>query len=281
MYSDDPQLKQLQQICLEIMKSFTRFCDENGLTYYMCGGTLLGAIRHQGFIPWDDDVDLAMPREDYEKLLKIADRFNGDRYQIRHYSLNEESSNAPMMQVVDTKATLLRQWTKKEKRIPVWIDVFPLDGMPRNKLLQKWHYYRYHICQYLMQISDKDNAINIRRDRGFLQRIFIAFIFRSDLGKNWDKKKLLSKMDQILMKYPMDHSEMISSFHGTLGKKEILEGKWYNEKALLPFEDGEYCAPKGYDAIMHHYYGDYMIPKRRNYEHDFADLQIEEGKVIE
>ena len=279
MFSTDSELNRFQEVCLGILKATAKLCDEKGLTYYLCGGTLLGAIRHQGFIPWDDDIDIAMPRKDYEKLLSMGDALIDGRYRIYHYSFYEEKPNCHTIQIIDTKAHVIREWTAEKKEIPIWVDVFPLDGLCENKLLQECHYYRYHFYQFLMQIANKENAINIRKQRGFLQRLFIWFIFTFNVGKNWNVRKLLDKMEEIVKHYPWDCSTYLSSFHGTLGKKEILKREWYEQRSKLPFEDQEYYVPQGYDEIMRHYYGDYMIPVRRSYEHEFSDLRIsEDGK---
>jgi len=276
MFSEDPQLRKIQESCLEILKATAKICDDNNLTYYLCGGTLLGAIRHKGFIPWDDDIDIAMPREDYEKLIIIANNTLNERYKLRHYSIYRDN-NVPhfhAIQIVDTETYVTREWTKTKEDIPVWIDVFPLDGAPSNKLQRMVHYYYYHAIQYLMLISNKCNTINIKKKRNLFQRLFIWFIFEFNIGKDWNTKKLMYKMDSILKKYPFNNSNHLSSFHGTLGKKEILKTEWYKNRTKLEFENAEFWVPKKYHEIMVHYYGDYTIPKKRNYEHNYSNLRI-------
>ena len=279
MFSEDTELRQIQNACLGILKETVRVCEENNLIYFLCGGSLLGAIRHEGFIPWDDDIDIAMPREDYEKLLSLKDNFNG-RYRLNHYSLLSDKNqvNSHTIQIVDTYTLINREWTQKTKEIPVWIDVFPLDGMPRDKLRQQLHYYRYRFYQALMQISNKDNAINTKRERNVSQKLFIRLINMFNIGDNWNTLKLLNKMDKILKRYSINNSDLISSFHGTQGKKEILQGKWYKERTKMKFEDNLYYVPKEYDAIMRHYYGNYMIPQKRYYDHNYSNVHTATDK---
>ena len=278
MFSKDPELRRVQETCLEILKETARVCEENNLTYFLCGGTLLGAIRHQGFIPWDDDIDIAMPREDYQKLLLLSHQFK-ERFKVEHYSLcsDKKAFNSHTIQIVDTKTTIIREWTVEKKRIPVWIDVFPLDGMPKSRLLRRLHYDHYHFYQFLMQIANKENAINVKKKRGLLQKAIIRFIFFFHIGDRWNTKKLLEKMDAILSRYPWKNCEYLGSLHGTLKRKEILKRKWYENKKKLVFQDEEFYVPEGYSEIMHHYYGDFTVPKRRNYEHNFSNLYIEDN----
>lgn len=279
MFSEDPELRKIQNACLNILKETIKICEENNLTYYLCGGTLLGAIRHKGFIPWDDDIDIAMPRDDYDKLLLLKGCFNG-RYHLNHYSLcdNKDQVNSHTIQIVDTHTLINREWTQKTKEIPVWIDVFPLDGMPRGILKQQLHYYRYRFYQALMQISNKDNAINTRRERNVSQKLFIRLINVFNVGDNWNTLELLNKMDKILKRYSINNSDLISSFHGTQGKKEILKSEWYEERTKMKFEDNLYYVPKEYDAIMRHYYGNYMIPQKRYYDHNYSNVHTATDK---
>lgn len=276
MYSDNKELKEIQIRCLDILKATVKLLDDNDLTYFLCGGTLLGAIRHEGFIPWDDDVDIAMPRKDYEKLLELGSGLIDGRYQIQHYSLQgkDKKLHFHTIQVVDLQASVMREWTSETERINLWIDVFPLDGMPKGKIRGWLHYYHYHFLQVMMQISNKGKAINVRKQRGKFQRMFIQFLFKYDVGKNWNTYAFMDKMDKVLCMYPFDNCSLISSLHGTLGKKEILRREWYTERTRLKFEDEYFYAPKEYDQIMRHYYGNYMIPSRRSYEHNYSQLQI-------
>ena len=278
MFSDDPQLRKIQESSLEILKDVTKVCDENNLTYYLCGGTLLGAIREKGFIPWDDDIDIAMPRKDYERLIEIANQYLNERYELRHYSKGDDIPHFHAIQVIDKKILITREWTKKKEDISIWIDIFPLDGAPKDNIKRILHYYYYHIIQYLMLISNKENTINIKKDRNLFQRLFIWFIFKFNIGKNWNTNELMYKMDNILKKYPFENSEYLSSFHGTLGKKEILKGDWYLDRTKLEFENNEFYVPTKYHEIMTHYYGDYLTPKRRDYEHNYSNLHIIESE---
>jgi lipopolysaccharide cholinephosphotransferase len=122
-------MNELQKKQLEILKEFDRVCRENNLTYFANGGTCIGAIRHNGFIPWDDDVDVMMPREDYEKLLKLQNPWSDSKYFLqtfrtdKHYVLN-------FAKLRDSSTTYLESlFYNIRQNHGVWIDIFPLDGI--------------------------------------------------------------------------------------------------------------------------------------------------------
>ena len=122
-------LKQIQQRELEIFKVFTGICEKYGIRYYLAGGTLLGAVRHQGFIPWDDDIDINMPREDYDRLLEHADEIgaSGD-YKLAAYELG--NLNYPFAKIYDLHTSIKKLYDDDETEKNLWIDIFPMDGLP-------------------------------------------------------------------------------------------------------------------------------------------------------
>ena len=125
---DKKTLNKIHRSEQEILDEITRVCDKNGLRYLLIGGTLLGAIRHNGFIPWDDDLDISMPREDYEKFLGIAPKELGDRFLLEDISTNDEYCY--MFSKVKLKNTIMREKTMSESYDGgqgIWVDIFPLD----------------------------------------------------------------------------------------------------------------------------------------------------------
>ena len=125
-------LRQLQLVELDILKQFLEICEKHALTYYMLGGTLLGAVRHKGFIPWDDDIDIGMPRPDYEKFLKLATYDLKPPYQLHTLFQNRGEYNYYYARVENPETRVLRKMAIEDVHIPAWIDVFPLDGVPND-----------------------------------------------------------------------------------------------------------------------------------------------------
>ena len=123
-------LKDLQHLELEIFKYFISLCEKYKLRYFLAGGTLLGAIRHKGFIPWDDDIDVLMPRTDYDRLQNIGKKLCDKRYKLASFELG--NLNYPFAKIFDTHTQIKKIFDFDETEQQVWIDIFPLDGLPES-----------------------------------------------------------------------------------------------------------------------------------------------------
>ena len=134
-------LRDLQLCELEIVRDVVDICQRHGLQLYMIGGTFLGAVRHRGFIPWDDDVDLCFRRSDYEKFLELAPRELKEGYVLRHYEKDPSMPYYPA-QVVDPSFEILDVSAQIPKTRSAWIDLFPIDGMPDGAIPFFFHKYR-------------------------------------------------------------------------------------------------------------------------------------------
>ena len=129
-----PEIKDVQRVELDILIKVARLCEERGLTYFIESGTALGAVRHGGFIPWDDDIDIGMPRQDYEKFLDIAQKELGDEYFVQ---TRETDPNAPFsFAKVRKNGTTFIEWNKRNIKMHhgIYIDIFPYDGLPIDGL---------------------------------------------------------------------------------------------------------------------------------------------------
>ena len=129
-------ISEIQKIDLELLKQFLKICDKHNLKYYIIGGTLLGAIRHKNFIPWDDDIDVAMPRKDFDIFLKVANNELKDNYKLSTYFNNKEHRYY-LPKLVDLNTTIMeKRYEKINKETHVFIDIFPIDGTPNNIILR-------------------------------------------------------------------------------------------------------------------------------------------------
>ena len=165
-------IKIIQDKILTILKEFISICKDNNLTYYALGGTLLGAVRHKGFIPWDDDIDIGMPREDYEKFKKIASNALPENYKF----LSEDTSNykKAFSVIRDDSTKIIMNYSNEEQEESLWIDIFPLDGMPTNPLKKKYHSYRYLYTRMMVQLSQFNSLVNQKKEnRPWLEKVII------------------------------------------------------------------------------------------------------------
>ena len=240
-------LKKIQKIELDMLKVFHSICIENKLRYYAVGGTLLGAVRHKGFIPWDDDIDLAMPRSDFEKFIEIA-----HEVLPANLGLHRSKLNLNTLQLVNNKTCV-----KKGKiETPIYLDIFPFDGYPSKKINKIIYKYKILFRRMMCKLS----VINLLsdRDRGTLENliVFLGKLFNTNKLLNSDKQ--LNKLQELIKNYSYDTSFLVGNILGRYREREIVEKRIIGEGKLLRFEDTEIFVPDDYSKYLTKIYGDYM-----------------------
>lgn len=243
-------LEEKKKILVSILSKVHNFCDENNLKYFLTGGTLIGAVRHKGFIPWDDDIDIYMPRNDYEEFLY---KFNkeSERYQL--ISLKTDGYYLPFGKVIDTR-TILIENVDSDYKMGIYLDIFPLDNLSSNYNAALSLYKEVSFYRRLLAIKNATSDSKRKPYMNFLLKVGKVVIM--PVSRKW----ILSKIDMISQKYREDTS---SQYIGAIcaafyGEKEILKSEWFTERCLLEFEGGKFWAPKDYDAFLTQLYGDYM-----------------------
>lgn len=258
-------LNDTQNYILHVTREVIRVMDELNIPYYMQGGTMLGSIRHGGFIPWDDDVDLGIPRADYERMLKIIADKLPENLELRTYD-DETDHHYYFARIVDTRYQIRRMGSLEERLENVWVDLFPLDGMPNGALARAWHKMRLLIVRLKYHLSCFEK-VNIKRPgRPFIERAIIKVATITRVGKWFNMRKQLEKMDRLLKKYPPEKSDYYVNFMGQTSYKfnEMFKKEIYGNKTLYPFEDMEMVGPEQYDAYLKSLYGDYMTPPKQS-----------------
>ena len=241
-------IEESKKIELDILSYFARFCEEHGLRYFLAYGTLIGAVRHKGFIPWDDDVDVQMPREDYNRLIEI---FN-DQKEIEHLTLvspEDKISRHSMVKIIDTRTVKIEKSVDyKNGYLGIDIDVFPLDGQPVDKdAYEKW-YNKLHKIYWFYLINIMDPAVSIKR-RVAIPLIRVLF----------NKKRLKKKADKLHAAYPYEISQYVGVIETPFDyKTDRVDKKHYEDFAMLEFEGQLFRAPVGYHEVLSTVYGDYM-----------------------
>lgn len=271
------ELRDLQLVELDILKEFLRICKKYNLRYYALGGTLLGAVRHKGFIPWDDDVDIGMPRPDFIRFGEIAKK-EFPQY-IRFCTYQETPGYRYYVpRLTDRRVKVIDSSAAVEKEKEAWIDIFPLDGMPGNKWKRKLHCFRLLVARVRVNYSMFSTNIDLKKkNRPFVERAMIAVGKVLPVEKIFRTEKEFRRLDRLMQKYPYDTSEYLINFMGIHKLKEMFHKKYYGEGADYLFEDVVLRGPADYETVLTQMYGDYRNPPSKD-EMNHHNTRIKEGE---
>ena len=254
-------------ILVEILDVIDAFCRQNGIKYSLTGGTLLGAIRHKGFIPWDDDLDLTMPRPDYDRFRKT---FKADGYTLADLSLRNDCVEAFVKVCKDGTVQVDKNFGRE-----LWgvnVDVFPLDGAPSEGLAE--HYAAmdtlrqkaFQICPYYKSVKKGRFALKVKyalkRLRYFYPGSFMSL-----------KKKLVENQKAI----PYETASVVGPYYWVEKTRAFLPKPVFDELGTVTFEGKEYLSVKDYDTLLKALFGDYMQlpPVEKRVSHHAYDSYIE------
>lgn len=241
-------LDELKKIELDTMKALHAFCEENSIIYYLSLGTLIGAVRHKGFIPWDDDIDVFMPRDEYNRFLDILERREwklDDRYSLVNHK-TPTYYGRPMSKVIDSKTVLTEKEFIGDDPIGVFVDIWPLDGITSDKKEQEKQLalMRSKTEQLYLNISKMKALGDIK---GKIKHILMQFR---------NRRKLIDDIEQASIKYNYADSDYVVCYIDSYSV--IMDKKWFEERKLAAFEDAEFYIPGGYHEVLTKIYGDYM-----------------------
>lgn len=256
----------------EMLIDIKRVCDENDLKYYLVGGTLLGSIRHGGFIPWDDDIDIALPREDYDRFINLANKLSKELI-IRNYN---NSKNYPYNYIkVENKNTTLIEEMYEHRGVigGIYIDVFPLDGVPKNNIKRLVHLTTIKLLKNLIVL----HYSNPNKERNSIKKAIIDFA-----KKCTNEEKLHIILDKKLKKYKYNESKLVSNYLGAYGKREIVNKEIFGIGKIIKFENEMFLGPERADEYLTIIYGDYMklppIEKRKSH-HGIKYVNLNESFI--
>lgn len=243
---------------LDILKAFIRICQEHDLTYYCCAGTAIGAVRHNGIIPWDDDIDVLMPRPDYDRFIQIAQNKSMEKYEVIT-AFNNNKYPLYFSKLANKNTTLF-----EDRQIPcitgLYVDIFPLDGTSDdvNEAVRLKHKFtkvvnRLNAISTHNTFSEYMNLLGDTKEWGRFAIKTYAFFFRSHV-----RKVLLNQLENISRKHDYQKSKNVIVYSGSYGDKEVFPKEWLGHGSEFKFEDTTVRLPEQYDIYLRHFFNDYM-----------------------
>lgn len=269
--------KELWAVELDLLNEFDRVCKKYGFTYYLDGGTLLGAARHNGFIPWDDDVDISMMRNDYIQLCKIA----SDEFKHPYFFQTEDTDPGSLrchaqLRNSNTTGILTSELSpKREFNQGIFIDIFPLDILPDNE-------------KEFDALINKRNAISKKMRKALYWNKYVRYSPASNRLKNvikkvcwplwcsynkkkygkYDYKKLYKEFEETISKYKdCDYQRIAKLFFATVEDNYVWSANDYRDIIFLDFEMLKLPAPIGYQNVLDTFYGDWKTPIKADTSH--------------
>ena len=245
-------------VIIDVLSVFIRICEAQGLRYFCAGGTAIGAVRHQGMIPWDDDIDVFMPRPDYDRFLRLAAQSMPEGYEVLSPYATKDY---PMYfaKMCNARTTLL-----ENERIPcvfgLYIDIFPLDGACddvetcyREKRRFKRLMNKLEAVSTHNSFGEYVGLLTKRREWGRFAVKTVAFCCRL-----WLRRWLLKQMDSIAYGHDYALSSRVVTYSGAYQRQEIYPKAWLETPQMFAFEGIMVNLPHDYDAYLRHFFGDYM-----------------------
>ena len=243
---------------LDILKFFINVCESQGYSYYLAYGSALGAIRHKGFIPWDDDIDVVMPRPDYEKFKAYCDSHPESKYQII-YPEKEVEYYTAFSKLIDTHTTLLEN-PKQRMTIGMYIDIFPLDGCSLYEKEYKTDLEK--LKPYFQMFRESSLCLGICDGISKLLKGKVKYFYRSLLillNRAKCRNHALDCIDEIIQKYDYNMSDNVTCYFSPYKEKESISKSVFGEHGFFAFFEGiQVRIPEKWDSYLRNLYGDYM-----------------------
>ena len=243
-------ITKVKQIEIEILREFVKVCNALNLRWYAGYGTALGAIRHKGFIPWDDDVDVVMPRKDYEIFCKDAQKLFADNYFVQTLDSDKEYWQ-PFAKVRRSDTTFWEEGTLNDEiNHGIYMDIFPLDGYPTN-----WFYEKIYMIKRVVYDNFLYQGGDWKKMSGY-RKIF-ALLYRIIKG-TLTKKEAAIKKEKLVTFIPYDDGKLVSCLVADTPKAEAVTSNVYGNAREVVFEDMLVRVPDQCEVYLEKLYGDYM-----------------------
>ncbi len=251
------ELRKLQLVELFILVEFKKFCEKNNLRFYLIDGSLLGAVRHKGFIPWDDDIDVCMSRKDYNKMIEVSNCHISDKIELLDPNTNNEFKGIVPLLIYKNSEVISKQFRTNEN-LKISITIFVYDGAPKNKIQRFFYYNRMFLLRAKHALCRADfKHVNTKK-----AKIFGPLLKPFFREKNVYKYK--NKILKLQQKYPYDKSYYVATNADNGPQVGLFTKKEFEEPIKLEFEKMIFYTYSCYKIALERNYGDYMTPPPDN-----------------
>ena len=262
-------IEEAKKIELDILDFIDSFCKENGINYCINYGTLIGAIRHKGFIPWDDDIDLSMTRENYERFIQLFSE-KQSRYQILSLETDNQYFNN-FIKIVDPTTKIIDTRNTKTYDSGIFIDIFPMDTFNDSKVVDIC--YKLESFKLLSFSKHKNIVYGDSKLKDLIRTLFWIFL------RPVSPRLFANQIEKQIQKYRVEDGKYIAFIPSKAKEKEIFPRDMFDELIETPFEHLVLPAPKRFDVVLKQFYDDYMTvpPKEKQiYIHEFEAYKLED-----
>ena len=269
-------VKEIQKKLLPMMEWFHQFCGANSIPYYMIGGTMLGAMRHGGFIPWDDDVDIGVPREDFDRMLKCAKELPLDsQYIFESYHDGKEDFEYPFAKVYDTTTTLVENKRKRPKR-GLYIDIFPIDGIKGTTKEEAFRSFK--------PLKKELNILaaitcEVREGRAWWKNLIVNVMgWFPWFGGGF--RKTVNRIERLCKESGFYESNYVGNLVGLRREREIVPKGYFGTPKLYQFEQTELFGVEQADEYLTNIYEDWKTlppPEKRESEHSYLYMDLSQS----
>ena len=272
----DNTLQRLQNTELEILDEIIRICDANDIHYVMMGGTCLGAIRHKGFIPWDDDIDVGMYREDYNRFKEICKKELDSKYFFQDFD-TEKNCGFIFGKIRKNNTYMVEEYAKEiEMHKGIWIDIFPFDYVNDDFIVFQKEYKKLLFLRNLFIVKQ---GFKVKHDAPIAVKISYSMVrcIRGLLSAS----SLKNKMMKLMTKYDDTKTNTMFPYGCAWKEKELISKDEFFDTIRVDFEGRKVPVFRSYDKYLTSLYKDYMTPppiEKRNSGHDLNDVKFDCGK---
>ena len=263
-------LDEIHSAEVEILRWLNKICKEHNIALCLAGGTLLGAIRHKGFIPWDDDIDLMIPRDEYDDLIAILEKIDDERYSI--VSMRDQNSLFAYAKIIDKFIYLEQEKNTREVTSNLWIDIFPVDGLPENENAMRKTFKKAKFFRMGLSVSNSHDLIAGNMIKRIIKPIVILPI---KLFGSW---RWLKKLDKLCRRIPFGATSNVGVICGGYGSKECMPYKDWIRYTSAEFEGDSYSVPGCWEYYLTSLYGNYMElpPEEKRHMHNVIAYRVKE-----